>query len=84
MVYPCGIHFFISQIVANIGLAIILKKMGGTMETFNSHTIFLTGITAVLTMIPCLYFYKRDVRARVTGGLIPTGAGRRLKAGEAL
>lgn len=54
------------------------------METFNSHTIFLTGITAVLTMIPCLYFYKRDVRARVTGGLIPTGAGRRLKAGEAL
>lgn len=82
VVYPCGIHFLISQIVANVGLAVILKGMGGTMDDFNSHTIFLTGITALLTMIPCLYFYKRDVRARVTGGLIPKAGGRRLKAGE--
>ncbi|MFQ6866691.1 CPBP family intramembrane glutamic endopeptidase [Blautia sp.] len=74
----------ISQIVANVGLAVILKGMGGTMDDFNSHTIFLTGITALLTMIPCLYFYKRDVRARVTGGLIPKAGGRRLKAGEGL
>lgn len=84
VVYPCGIHFFISQIIANVGLAVILKGMGGTMDDFNSHTIFLTGITALLTMIPCLYFYKRDVRARVTGGLIPKAGGRRLKAGEGL
>lgn len=84
VVYPCGIHFLISQIVANVGLAVILKGMGGTMDDFNSHTIFLTGITALLTMIPCLYFYKRDVRARVTGGLIPKAGGRRLKAGEGL
>lgn len=82
VVYPCGIHFLISQIVANVGLAVILKGMGGTMDDFNSHTIFLTGITALLTMIPGLYFYKRDVRARVTGGLIPKAGGRRLKAGE--
>lgn len=84
VVYPCGIHFLISQIIANVGLAVILKGMGGTMDDFNSHTIFLTGITALLTMIPCLYFYKRDVRARVTGGLIPKAGGRRLKAGEGL
>jgi len=84
VVYPCGIHFLISQIVANVGLAVILKGMGGTMDDFNSHTIFLTGITALLTMIPCLYFYKRDVRARVTGGLISKAGGRRLKAGEGL
>lgn len=84
VVYPCGLHFLISQIVANVGLAVILKGMGGTMDDFNSHTIFLTGITAFLTMIPCLYFYKRDVRARVTGGLIPKAGGRRLKAGEGL
>lgn len=84
VVYPCGIHFLISQIVANVGLAVILKGMGGTMDDFNSHTIFLTGITALLTMIPCLYFYKRDIRARVTGGLIPKAGGRRLKAGEEL
>ena len=84
VVYPCGIHFLISQIVANVGLAVILKGMGGTMDDFNSHTIFLTGITALLTMIPCLYFYKRDVRARVIGGLIPKGCGRKMKAGEGL
>lgn len=84
VVYPCGIHFLISQIVANVGLAVILKGMGGTMDDFNSHTIFLTGITALLTMIPCLYFYKRDVRARVTGGLISKAGGRRLKVGEGL
>lgn len=84
VVYPCGIHFLISQIVANVGLAVILKGMGGTMDDFNSHTIFLTGITALLTMIPCLYFYKKDVRARVMGGLIPKAGGRRLKAGEGL
>lgn len=84
VVYPCGIHFLISQIVANVSLAVILKGMGGTMDDFNSHTIFLTGITALLTMIPCLYFYKKDVRARVMGGLIPKAGGRRLKAGEGL
>ncbi len=84
VVYPCGIHFLISQIVANVGLAVILKGMGGTMDDFNSHTIFLTGITALLTMIPCLYFYKKDVRARVMGGLIPKAGGRRLKVGEGL
>lgn len=81
MVYPCGIHFLISQVIANAALAVILYGMNGTMEDFTSYTIFLTGISALLTMLPCIYFYKKDRNARKLGGLIPEKPGRKLKPG---
>lgn len=83
-VYPCGIHFLISQVIANTALAVILYWMGGTVEDFASYTIFLTGISALLTMLPCVYFYKKDRTARVLGGLIPEKPGRKLTPGTVL
>lgn len=34
----------------------------------------MTGITGIATMIPCLFFYRRDREARIAGGLIPETA----------
>lgn len=40
-------------------------------EAYYAHTIFLTGLTGILAMIPALYFYRRDKVRRIAGGLIP-------------
>ncbi len=41
------------------------------VEVYYAHTIFLTGLTGILAMIPALYFYRRDKVRRIVGGLIP-------------
>lgn len=82
MLYPCGIHFLISQLVANAALAVLLYRVGGGTEELTSYTIVLTGITALITMIPCIYFYKKDKTARVIGGLVPEKKKIRLNMGE--
>ena len=38
---------------------------------YYNHTIFLTGLTGILAMIPALYFYRRDKVRRIASGLIP-------------
>lgn len=83
-VYPCGIHFLISQIVANVALAVLLLRSDNGMEEFASYTILLTGISALLTMVPSVYFYKKDRRRRVMGGLVPEVSGRKLDPGKIL
>lgn len=54
---------------------------GGT-EAYYNNAILLTGLTGLITMIPCLYFYKKDRRARVTGGLVTVQKPKRLSIGE--
>ena len=46
----------------------------GGMDLYYNNAIFLTGLTGVLTMIPCLYLYKKDRCKRVYGGIIPKDA----------
>lgn len=53
----------------------------GTTAYYN-NAILLTGLTGIVTMLPCLYFYKKDRRARVAGGLIRREKPRRLSPGE--
>lgn len=84
VLYPCGIHFLLSQLVANAGLFAVLKLMGGTMEDFTGYTVVLTGITALLTMVPCIFFYRRDRILRIAGGLTPPEPGRRLSAADGI
>lgn len=40
------------------------------MEVYYKQAIFLTGLAGVLSMIPCLWFYRRDRIARKNGGLV--------------
>ena len=42
---------------------------GGNL--YYNNAILLTGITGILTIIPCLYFFRKDRIARIAGGLIP-------------
>ena len=51
---------------------------GGT-EAYYNNAILLTGL---ITMIPCLYFYKKDRRARIAGGLVTGQKPNRLSIGE--
>lgn len=53
----------------------------GTAAYYNNALLF-TGLTGIVTMLPCLYFYKKDRRARVAGGLIRREKPRRLSPGE--
>ena len=69
--YPAGIHFGISQIVAGTALAVFARTAENSAETYYNYTIFLTGLTGILAMIPALYFYRRDKVRRIASGLIP-------------
>ena len=61
----------ISQIVAGTALAVFARTAGNSAETYYNYTIFLTGLTGILAMIPALYFYRRDKVRRIASGLIP-------------
>ena len=58
--------------------------MGYGLEFYQSQTILMTGITALLTMIPCIWFYQKDKSARIVRGLIPEQPGKKLKPGEGI
>ena len=79
--YPCGIHFLISQIVGYAGLWLIMKS-GGGMDTYYQNAILFTGLTGLLAMIPCLWFYSRDRAARKIGGLVTSQKPWQLKIPE--
>ena len=61
----------ISQIVAGTALAVFARTTADSAGTYYNYTIFLTGLTGILAMIPALYFYRRDKVRRIVGGLIP-------------
>ena len=61
----------ISQIVAGTALAVFARTAENSAETYYNYTIFLTGLTGILAMIPALYFYRRDKVRRIASGLIP-------------
>ena len=67
--YPCGIHFLISQIVGYAALWLI-RRSGGGIDEYYEQAIFLTGLTGILSMLPCLWFYSKDRIARRNGGLV--------------
>lgn len=83
MAYPCGIHFLISQLIGYAGLWLIMRSGGGMTEYYD-QAILLTGLTGVLAMIPCLWFYGRDRAARKIGGLVSSQKPWKLKVPEIL
>ena len=58
--------------------------MGYGLEFYQSQTILMTGITALLTMVPCIWFYQKDKGARIARGVIPEQPGKKLKPGEGI
>ena len=40
------------------------------MDAYYQNAILFTGLTGLLAMIPCLWFYSRDRAARKIGGLV--------------
>ena len=40
------------------------------MEIYYKQVVLLTGLTGILSIIPCLWFYSRDRIARKHGGLV--------------
>ena len=60
-----------------------MKMNGGGSQVYYDNAVLLTGITGILAMLPCLYFYKKDRIARKVGALVSekTSAGK-LNVGE--
>lgn len=54
------------------------------MDAYNENAILLTGLTGLLAMIPCLWFYTRDRAARKIGGLVASQKPWHLKIPEML
>ena len=75
--------FLISQIIGYAGLLFAMKIWGEDGDAaYYNHAILITGLTGIATMLPSLYFYQKDRRARIIGGMIKSGVMRHLKIGE--
>ena len=48
----------------------LITRSGGGMEIYYKQVVLLTGLTGILSIIPCLWFYSRDRIARKHGGLV--------------
>lgn len=82
--YPIGIHFLISQIVAGICIWYLTRRLGLSEEAYLNQAVFMTGIIALLSMVPSVYFYHRDYVCRTVGGVISAKKRSRLTGMEGL
>ena len=58
--YPVGIHFLISQMVANLAYLLLAQYVADPMNAFYRYTVALTGLTGLLALIPAVWLYRRD------------------------
>ena len=80
VLYPAGIHLGIS-IAISAAFGMIAASMFGVEaaeEMSYRYTIELTGITALLTILPCVYLYLNDRDNRKNGRMIPSPAGAKI------
>ena len=73
----------ISQIVVWAAIN-FLAFTGGDIQDYQSQVVMLTGLTGLLTMIPCVCFYKKDKKARIAGGLLPERREKNLNFAESV
>ena len=99
ILYPAGIHMGMS-IAVTVAASLVMGIMAGAALSYGGiekneienyayrilirHTILLTGLTAVLTMIPCIFLYRGDRKKREYGSLVPTPAGTRIHFGTVI
>ena len=77
--YPVLISFVTGQIVGGIALALI-QQHGKGLDTYYKSAMLLTGVAGLLTMLPLLYFYRKDRLCRIVGGLVkPSAAHGRIR-----
>ena len=48
----------------------MINQYGKGMDTYYKSTMFLTGVAGLLTMLPLLYFYRKDRLCRIAGGIV--------------
>lgn len=63
------ISFGIGQIVGGTALALI-QRHGKGIDTYYKSAMLLTGVSGLLTMLPLLWFYRKDRLCRIIGGLV--------------
>lgn len=65
---------------------LLLLTHGGldVTDAYYQWVVVLTGITGILTMIPAVYFYRRDKVCRLAGGILPSKKMERLDWKEAV
>ncbi|MBQ9064315.1 MAG: CPBP family intramembrane metalloprotease [Blautia sp.] len=82
-IYPAGIHFGISNVLQLFYLLALSAFIGGRAfyegGLINRYVIELTGLTGLLTTVPCFLLYRKDQRNREYGRMIPKPAGSRIE-----
>lgn len=73
VLYPIGLHFLAAFLVTQAGLVWIVQVMGLPPEMYIHYVMELTGITALLVMVPAILLYRRDQKQRCASGLIFPG-----------
>ncbi len=79
-----GIHFLISQIIGGMCIVILTGWMGMPADAYYKYAILMTGITAILSMIPAWFLYRRDQALRIAGGVIPAERVKGMKLSEGI
>lgn len=64
-----GLHFLIAALVTQAGMVWLVQVMGLHPEMYIHYVMELTGITALLVMLPAIWLYRRDKRQRCASGL---------------
>ncbi len=80
ILYPAGIHLGISIAVSGVFGMLAAAAFGPEMgnDLTYKYTIELTGITAMLTILPCVFLYLKDRDRRKDGRLIPCPPGSKI------
>ena len=67
--YPVLGRFLITEMLGGF-LLVLLGGTGSTgLEVYYKHAIWLTGVSGIVAVFPCLYWYRKDVLRRRVGGL---------------
>ncbi|MDO4340568.1 MAG: CPBP family intramembrane metalloprotease [Eubacteriales bacterium] len=79
-----GIHFLIAQILGGALMLFLMGRAGNGQDAYYDNAIWLTGVTGICTMIPALFFFRRDYAARKSTGVIPKNGQQHISAGEGI
>lgn len=79
-----AIFFAVSQIIGGTVIAFLMNVTPYAEDVYYQYAIAVTGVTGLVTMIPAVWFYKRDRNRRVWGRLISDPPGVKMKGHEAV
>lgn len=77
-----GIHFAIAQTLGGAVMLYLMSRTGNRQGAYYDNAVWVTGMTGICTMLPALFFFRRDHAARKSAGVIPKSGQQCISIGE--